>query len=156
MSGLPGGIDYILICCAKHSIIHPLTEKRWNARLNVWIRRYKHYIHTHTHTHTLSLSLSLSNLGTLHKEAYEILFPISYSPLCLIYFSSHPLCIALTYCALLIAVSPYSLQSRIDDVLLLLLHGVEIRQNSRECMGIAGYRVFVHVQWPVLHASCSG
>lgn len=33
--GLPGGLDYVLLCLVKHDMIHKLTEKRWNARINV-------------------------------------------------------------------------------------------------------------------------
>lgn len=36
--GLPGGLDYILLFLVKHDMIHRLTEKKWNARINVWMR----------------------------------------------------------------------------------------------------------------------
>ena len=36
--GLPGGLDYILLVLVKHDMIHRLTEKKWNARINVWMR----------------------------------------------------------------------------------------------------------------------
>jgi len=36
--GLPGGLDYILLVLVKHDMIHKLTEKKWNARINVWMR----------------------------------------------------------------------------------------------------------------------
>ena len=36
--GLPGGLDYIMICLVKHGLMDPLLEKRYNARINVWMR----------------------------------------------------------------------------------------------------------------------
>ena len=36
--GLPGGLDYVLLFLMKHNMIHKLTEKKWNARINVWMR----------------------------------------------------------------------------------------------------------------------
>ena len=36
--GLPGGIDYLLLFLVKHQKIERLEEKRWNARINVWLR----------------------------------------------------------------------------------------------------------------------
>ena len=36
--GLPGGLDYVLLFLVKHNMIHKLTEKKWNARINVWMR----------------------------------------------------------------------------------------------------------------------
>jgi hypothetical protein len=37
-TGLPGGIDYILLFSARNGWIHKNTEKRINAFLHVWIR----------------------------------------------------------------------------------------------------------------------
>jgi len=37
-TGLPGGIDYVLLFANRNGWIHKLTEKRVNAFLNVWIR----------------------------------------------------------------------------------------------------------------------
>ena len=36
--GLPGGIDYILLCLVKHGKINKLTEKKYNSYLNNYIR----------------------------------------------------------------------------------------------------------------------
>jgi len=38
MSGLPGGIDYVLLSLVKHQKMDPITEKHYNARINVWLR----------------------------------------------------------------------------------------------------------------------
>ena len=36
--GLPGGIDYLMLACVKHKWMDRLSEKFWNARINVWLR----------------------------------------------------------------------------------------------------------------------
>lgn len=38
LSGLPGGIDYVLLTLVKHDVLHYLEEKKWNTRINVWLR----------------------------------------------------------------------------------------------------------------------
>eukprot|EP01129_Flabellula_baltica_P000791 TRINITY_DN10743_c0_g1_i1.p1 TRINITY_DN10743_c0_g1~~TRINITY_DN10743_c0_g1_i1.p1 ORF type:complete len:234 (-),score=31.69 TRINITY_DN10743_c0_g1_i1:22-702(-) len=38
LSGFPGGMDYIMLALVKYGKMDPLTEKNWNARINVWIR----------------------------------------------------------------------------------------------------------------------
>eukprot|EP00179_Madagascaria_erythrocladioides_P026295 CAMPEP_0198337486 /NCGR_PEP_ID=MMETSP1450-20131203/28663_1 /TAXON_ID=753684 ORGANISM="Madagascaria erythrocladiodes, Strain CCMP3234" /NCGR_SAMPLE_ID=MMETSP1450 /ASSEMBLY_ACC=CAM_ASM_001115 /LENGTH=239 /DNA_ID=CAMNT_0044042295 /DNA_START=89 /DNA_END=808 /DNA_ORIENTATION=- len=38
MSGLPGGLDYIMLAMEKHGYIKRITEKVYNARINTWIR----------------------------------------------------------------------------------------------------------------------
>jgi hypothetical protein len=38
MSGLPGGLDYLLLFLERNAIINRSTEKRINTYLNVWIR----------------------------------------------------------------------------------------------------------------------
>jgi hypothetical protein len=38
LSGLPGGIDYVLLVLVKQGKIDKLTEKRWNARIQSWLR----------------------------------------------------------------------------------------------------------------------
>ena len=38
ISGLPGGIDYAMLCCVKLKILRPIKEKRINRFMNVWIR----------------------------------------------------------------------------------------------------------------------
>ena len=38
LSGLPGGIDYVLLVLVKQGVIHTLTEKRLNATINAWCR----------------------------------------------------------------------------------------------------------------------
>ncbi len=37
-TGLPGGIDYLLLFCVRNGWVHRITEKTWNRWLNVWIR----------------------------------------------------------------------------------------------------------------------
>ena len=37
-SGLPGGIDYLLLALMKNKIILPIYEKKWNGWLNAYIR----------------------------------------------------------------------------------------------------------------------
>lgn len=36
--GLPGCIDYAMLACVKSKFISSVTEKCWNARINVWMR----------------------------------------------------------------------------------------------------------------------
>ncbi len=36
--GLPGGLDYVMLALVKHKMMQPLTEKKYNARINVWLR----------------------------------------------------------------------------------------------------------------------
>lgn len=38
LSGLPGGIDYVMLVLVKQGKIDKLTEKRWNARIQSWLR----------------------------------------------------------------------------------------------------------------------
>jgi hypothetical protein len=38
LSGLPGGLDYCMMAAVKHGYMTSQTEKKWNARINVWIR----------------------------------------------------------------------------------------------------------------------
>lgn len=38
MCGVPGGIDYALLFCVKHGWLTPLSEKRLNSAINVWLR----------------------------------------------------------------------------------------------------------------------
>ena len=38
LSGLPGGIDYLLLFLVRNEILNPLTEKRINNYINLWIR----------------------------------------------------------------------------------------------------------------------
>ncbi len=37
-TGLPGGIDYLFLFGVRNGFVHPITEKRVNTFLNVWIR----------------------------------------------------------------------------------------------------------------------
>ena len=37
-TGLPGGIDYLLLFLERNNIINKITEKRINKQLNLWIR----------------------------------------------------------------------------------------------------------------------
>ena len=36
--GLPGGLDYCMLAAVKLGLMTSMTEKRWNARINVWMR----------------------------------------------------------------------------------------------------------------------
>jgi hypothetical protein len=38
ISGLPGGLTYILLCFCKLGMLHPMQEKRITANLNTWVR----------------------------------------------------------------------------------------------------------------------
>jgi hypothetical protein len=38
MNGFPGMIDYIMLILVKYNYILPITEKRLNTKLNIWIR----------------------------------------------------------------------------------------------------------------------
>ena len=38
ISGLPGGLDYFMLGLQKCGLLDPMTEKRVNANLNVWLR----------------------------------------------------------------------------------------------------------------------
>jgi hypothetical protein len=38
LSGLPGGVDYVMLVLVKHSKLDKLTEKKWNARIQGWLR----------------------------------------------------------------------------------------------------------------------
>merc|ERR1711871_829980 len=36
--GIPGGLDYLMLVLVKQKVMKPLTEKRYNNILNVWMR----------------------------------------------------------------------------------------------------------------------
>eukprot|EP00316_Scyphosphaera_apsteinii_P016891 CAMPEP_0119315446 /NCGR_PEP_ID=MMETSP1333-20130426/35917_1 /TAXON_ID=418940 /ORGANISM="Scyphosphaera apsteinii, Strain RCC1455" /LENGTH=201 /DNA_ID=CAMNT_0007320811 /DNA_START=417 /DNA_END=1022 /DNA_ORIENTATION=+ len=38
MCGVPGGIDYAMLFAVKHGWLAPITEKKYNAIINVWCR----------------------------------------------------------------------------------------------------------------------
>lgn len=38
MCGVPGGADYAMLFAVKHGWMDPLSEKRWNSAVNVWVR----------------------------------------------------------------------------------------------------------------------
>jgi hypothetical protein len=38
LTGLPGGIDYVLLVLVKQGVIDRMTEKRWYVAINVWLR----------------------------------------------------------------------------------------------------------------------
>ncbi len=38
LSGLPGGMTYVMLVCVAHGWMDKMTEKVWTARLNVWVR----------------------------------------------------------------------------------------------------------------------
>eukprot|EP00039_Didymoeca_costata_P013490 m.205851 g.205851 ORF g.205851 m.205851 type:complete len:143 (+) comp15791_c0_seq13:556-984(+) len=38
LSGLPGGLDYVLLVLVKEGYITKMDEKRWNSRINTWLR----------------------------------------------------------------------------------------------------------------------
>ena len=65
ISGLPGGIDYAMLCCVKMKILRPIKEKSINRFMNVWIRSpglmtsgilaYASYQNGHNHINPLGL-----------------------------------------------------------------------------------------------------
>ena len=38
LSGLPGGIDYLMLVLVKEGYMKKMTEKYWNKMINVWLR----------------------------------------------------------------------------------------------------------------------
>jgi len=38
LSGLPGGIDFVLLTLVKNGWMDPLAEKKWNSTINTWMR----------------------------------------------------------------------------------------------------------------------
>jgi hypothetical protein len=38
LSGLPGGLDYVMLTCVAQGLMDKLSEKVWCARINVWLR----------------------------------------------------------------------------------------------------------------------
>lgn len=38
LSGLPGGLIYCNLVMVKHNLMDYVTEKKWSARINVWLR----------------------------------------------------------------------------------------------------------------------
>ena len=38
LSGLPGGVTYVMLVCVKQGLMKPMTEKRASAWINTWIR----------------------------------------------------------------------------------------------------------------------
>ena len=36
--GLPGGLDFVMLALVKYKMMFALTEKKFNARINVWLR----------------------------------------------------------------------------------------------------------------------
>lgn len=38
LSGLPGGLDYLMLALVKHKLLSKEAEKRYNARVMVWLR----------------------------------------------------------------------------------------------------------------------
>ncbi len=38
LSGVPGGIDYVLLVLVKQGYMGKLTEKKWNSTINTWLR----------------------------------------------------------------------------------------------------------------------
>eukprot|EP00128_Syssomonas_multiformis_P012307 Colp12_sorted_trinity150504_noHs@12316 len=38
LSGLPGGIDYVLLTLVKNNKMDRLEEKKWNSAINAWLR----------------------------------------------------------------------------------------------------------------------
>ena len=65
ISGLPGGIDYAMLCGVKMKILRPIKEKSINRFMNVWIRSpglmtsgilaYASYQNGHNHINPLGL-----------------------------------------------------------------------------------------------------
>ena len=38
VTGFPGGLDYLMLALVKNGKIERMTEKRWNSRINTWVR----------------------------------------------------------------------------------------------------------------------
>ena len=38
LSGLPGGMDYVLLTLTKNGLMDAMTEKKWNCTINTWVR----------------------------------------------------------------------------------------------------------------------
>eukprot|EP01064_Diplonema_japonicum_P015959 TRINITY_DN24001_c0_g1_i1.p1 TRINITY_DN24001_c0_g1~~TRINITY_DN24001_c0_g1_i1.p1 ORF type:complete len:307 (+),score=98.24 TRINITY_DN24001_c0_g1_i1:50-970(+) len=38
VSGLPGGLDYIMLCLVREKKMKKLEEKKWNTSINIWLR----------------------------------------------------------------------------------------------------------------------
>eukprot|EP01063_Lacrimia_lanifica_P029258 TRINITY_DN4425_c0_g1_i1.p1 TRINITY_DN4425_c0_g1~~TRINITY_DN4425_c0_g1_i1.p1 ORF type:complete len:324 (+),score=130.52 TRINITY_DN4425_c0_g1_i1:55-1026(+) len=38
VSGLPGGVDYVMLALVRYKLLRKLTEKKWNTSINVWVR----------------------------------------------------------------------------------------------------------------------
>eukprot|EP00050_Salpingoeca_kvevrii_P012401 m.22339 g.22339 ORF g.22339 m.22339 type:complete len:255 (-) comp3994_c0_seq1:97-861(-) len=38
LSGLPGGMDYVLLVLVREGYMEKLTEKKWNSVINTWLR----------------------------------------------------------------------------------------------------------------------
>jgi hypothetical protein len=38
LTGVPGGVDYVLLVLVKQGVIDRMTEKRWCVNINVWLR----------------------------------------------------------------------------------------------------------------------
>jgi hypothetical protein len=61
LSGLPGGLNYVLLVCVAHGWMDKMTEKRWAARINVWMRGP-----------SMSVYLFLGILSYLHDEQRQV------------------------------------------------------------------------------------
>jgi hypothetical protein len=61
LSGLPGGLNYVFLVCVAHGWMDKLTEKRWTARINVWLRGP-----------SMSIYLFLGFLSFAHDKQREV------------------------------------------------------------------------------------
>lgn len=61
MSGLPGGLNYLFLILSAHGYMSKLTEKKWTALVNVWMR---------APSLTIYLFIALSNM--IHRGSQDL------------------------------------------------------------------------------------
>lgn len=74
LSGLPGGLNYLLLVASAQGWIDKMTEKKWCARINVWVRGP---------SMTVYLFLAFNNFW--HRGSQDI-HPLVSLPVALLYF----------------------------------------------------------------------
>ncbi len=68
LTGLPGGIDYLLLCLNRNEIISKYSEKRINTTLNLWIRSPGCIIHSALTIISLFMNFKLVNYIDLYAS----------------------------------------------------------------------------------------
>ncbi|CUI10895.1 membrane-associated protein, putative [Bodo saltans] len=74
MSGFPGALNYLLLVLVAHGRVSRLTEKKWTARINVWLR---------APSLTIFLFMAFSNF--VHRGSQDI-HPVLSAIVGLLYF----------------------------------------------------------------------